>query len=236
MSDVYLNLDGREISLAGLDTEERKLFERLREWAQSPSSHEELELYWLADVANLYQSRGVQGTEWQDTLLYNIAADLCGQVECADEKARMPDYRDELAHISRTLYQSRSEFCQATGLAEDQFTATLAGYVHLFSPQGLNEALARIGYRLGIAPVPHIEPRPKDKIPKLPKRVIRVDVSKMRVSQMPEEQFQALVKLKEQYIGHDNAEILALIQGLGQLGYRLTILSDDESVVVRSKR
>lgn len=144
------------------------------------------------------------------------------------------DYRDELAHLVRTRYGSRAEFCQNTGLAEERLTALLGRYVHLFSIGELNEALARIGCRLGIIPQPKIEARPKKE--ESLKRVVKINLTDANVVHMPEEKFQALVKLREQYVGKDNAEMLTLIQGLDQIGYCLTILSHNESIIISTAR
>ena len=71
--------------------------------------------------------------------------------------ARVPDYRDELDALIRSRFQTRREFCQATGLTEDMLSHVLSGRKHL-AIETLSEALQKIGFSLRIVPVKSIEP------------------------------------------------------------------------------
>ena len=232
MSDVYLDLHGREYLLSKLETEERELVTLLQKEA-SERDWNSFDSFWTKAIARFYTQHGRDWISARETVPFRIAQDLSGRLSIKTGMARLSDYRDELAHLIRTRYESRAEFCQTTGLTQDRLTTLLGRSVHLFSTTELNEALGSIGYRLGVVPQSSIEPSPKEDEPS--KRVVRIDTQDQTVvpasAQGPDQE-----RLKEQYLGKDNAEILALIQGLDQIGYRLTILSTDESVVIRSKQ
>ena len=70
--------------------------------------------------------------------------------------ARVPDYRDELNELIRSRFQTRRQFCQATGLTEDMLSHVLVGRKHL-AIDTLADALSRIGFSLRIVPVKSIK-------------------------------------------------------------------------------
>ena len=150
-SKTYVDLNGREISLADLDPEERKLVLALERRAESCRDWNEFDNYWTKAVGEFYDARGLARSEHKRTPIYRIAQDLSGRLAVAAGMARLPDYRDELEGLIRNRFKTRREFCKATGLAEDMLSHVLARRKHL-SMETLVQALARIGYVLRIEP------------------------------------------------------------------------------------
>jgi hypothetical protein len=155
-TDVYVDLEGQALSLAGLDADERRLVSRLRRRART-ASWDAFDNYWTAAVRAFYAARGLSRAAVARTVPWRIAQDLSGRLAVAAGLARVPDYRDELEELIRTKFPSRRAFCQATGLSEDMLSHVLAGRKDL-SLAALTEALGRIGYRLRILPSPGLQP------------------------------------------------------------------------------
>jgi hypothetical protein len=152
-TDVYVDLEGQALSLAGLDADERRLVSRLRRRAGTASDWDAFNNYWTAAVPAFYEARGLSRLAVARTVPWRIAQDLSGRLAVAAGLARVPDYRDELEELIRTKFPSRRAFCKATGLSEDMLSHVLAGRKDL-SLAALTGALERIGYRLCILPSP----------------------------------------------------------------------------------
>jgi hypothetical protein len=151
--DVYVDLDGNSISLADLDPEERQLIARLRRRAQSKPDWNDFDNYWMRAVADFYDARGESRKESRRTAAFRVAQDLSSRLGIAQGYIEPDDYRDELQNLIRERFPSQRAFCQATGLSEDMLSHVLAGRKDL-SLAALEQALARIGYRLRIQPAP----------------------------------------------------------------------------------
>jgi hypothetical protein len=67
--------------------------------------------------------------------------------------AKMPSYREQIAAIVETKFETRREFCEATGLSEDMLSHVLRGRKDV-SIGTLTESLQKIGYALAIVPLP----------------------------------------------------------------------------------
>ena len=152
-TDVYLDLDGNPLSLAGLDADERRLLARLRRRTQVNPDWDAFDNFWTVAVPAFYQARGLARKAVPRTLLWRIAQDLSGRLGIAAGLVRPPDYRDELEEIIKAKFPTRKAFCEATGISEDMLSHVLAGRKDL-SLEKLTEALERIGYRLRIVPAP----------------------------------------------------------------------------------
>ena len=149
--DVYVDRNGREISLAGLEVDERKLVSRLLRRARAYPDWNQFDVYSMNALAAFYDARGVSRKAAQRGVPYRIARDLSGRLAVASGLARASDYRAELDELIRAHYPSRRAFCDATGLTEDMLSHVLAGRKDL-SLEKLTDALARIGYGLRIVP------------------------------------------------------------------------------------
>jgi hypothetical protein len=149
--DVYVDLNGHEISLAGLDAEERRLVARLRRRAQTHPDWTDFDNYWMRQVGAFYDARGVSRRVSSTSIPVRIAQDLSSRLGIASGLVRPDDYRSELEDLIREQFGSERAFCQATGLAEEALGAFLAGRQEL-PLDVLNAALERIGYRLHILP------------------------------------------------------------------------------------
>ncbi len=159
-ADVYVDLQGREISLTGLDEEERKLIGRLRRRARVHPDWIDFRNYWTREVAAFYDARKVPRPQSRQTAAYRVAQDLGSRLGIEAGLIRPPDYRDLLDRLIREHYPSRRAFCDATGLSEAMLSHVLAGRKDL-SLAALTKALARIGYRLRIVPMPEMKPAAK---------------------------------------------------------------------------
>jgi len=149
--DVYVDLNGREVSLTHLDQEEQKLIDALRSRAEGNSDWVAFDNFWMNAVGQLYDARGMSRSQARRSVVFRIAQDLSGRLAIASGMARASDYRDELEELSRTRFRTRREFCNATGLSEDMLSHVLARRKHL-SIETLLQALQRIGYEIRIVP------------------------------------------------------------------------------------
>jgi hypothetical protein len=157
---TYGDLFGREWALPDLDAEERRLLAEIRRRARSHPDWNDFENYWSARVDEFYDARGLGPKDYMQRPVYLIAQDLGGRMAIAAGFARMPDYVDEIEWLIRTRYKSRRAFCKATGISEAMLSHVLAGRKHL-AIDTLAKALARIGYRIHIAPLPVTKRRKK---------------------------------------------------------------------------
>ena len=67
--------------------------------------------------------------------------------------AKMPSYQEQIEAIIETKFETRREFCEATGLSEDMLSHVLRGRKDV-SIGTLTESLRKIGYALAIVPLP----------------------------------------------------------------------------------
>ena len=148
---VHVDLDGREICLAHLDADERRLLMRIRRRADEQADWHEFDNYWTRTLGDFYDARGVPRTASRRTVLFQVAADFSGRLAIAAGFARIGDYRDELEQLIARNYPNRRAFCKATGLSEDMLSHVLTGRKDL-SLGSLTKVLERIGYRLRIVP------------------------------------------------------------------------------------
>lgn len=155
-ADVYVDLDGTEFALAGLEAEEKRLIARLRRRARANPDWNAFDNYWTAAVPAFYQARGLARKHVPRTIAWRIAQDLSGRLGIAAGLIRPPDWLGDLEELVLEHYPSRRAFCEATGLSKDLLDQVLAGRADL-SLNTLTEALARIGYRLTIVPAPQVK-------------------------------------------------------------------------------
>jgi hypothetical protein len=156
-TDVYVDLDGHEISLAGLDAEERRLVARLRRRARTHPDWTDFDNYWTREVGTFYDARGVPRRVSRESVPVRIAQDLSARLGVAAGLVRLGDWRDELEDLVREEFPTRRAFCEATGISEDMLSHVLAGRKDL-SLGALTKALERIGYALHIRRVPEVQP------------------------------------------------------------------------------
>lgn len=152
-NDVYIDLDGQEISLGQLDEAERKLVSQLQKQASKDPDWCSFDNFWMTKLGQFYEARRMPRKLAVKTPVFQIALDLSSRLAVASGLARAPDYLDELAELIRSRYKTRRAFCEATGLAESAVDRLLAGRPTI-SLKTLTEALERIGCTLHIAPTP----------------------------------------------------------------------------------
>jgi hypothetical protein len=151
LDDRYVDLEGREFSLAELDEDERSLLNTLKQRADRAPSWHEFANFWMKLVGEFYDGRGLSRSQVRHTALYRIAQDLASRLAVEQGVAHVPDYRDEIEALVCTRFKTRREFCEATGLSEDMLSHVLAGRKHI-AIDTLSDALSRIGYALKIVP------------------------------------------------------------------------------------
>jgi hypothetical protein len=159
-TDVYVDLDGQEISLVHLDAAERKLLTRILRRARTHPDWDAFDNWWTVAVPAFYETRGLDRKAVPRTIPWRVAQDQSSRLAVAAGLARVGDYRDELAELIGEKFVSRRAFCEAAGLSEDMLSHVLAGRKDL-SLEKLTQALSQIGYRLRIVPVPPLAPRQK---------------------------------------------------------------------------
>jgi hypothetical protein len=155
--DVYVDLNGHEIALAGLDAEERHLVARLRRRARTHPDWTDFDNYWTRTVAAFYEARGVPRRVSRDSIPFRIAQDLSSRLGIASGLVRPDDCLGDLEDLIRDKYPSPHAFYRATGLSEELLEPVLAGRADL-SLETLLKGLERIGYTLRVQPLPEVKP------------------------------------------------------------------------------
>jgi hypothetical protein len=151
-ADVYVDLDGHEIALAGLDAEERGLVARLRRRARTHPDWTDYDNYWMREVGTFYDARGVARRVSRESVPFRIGQDLSSRLGIACGLVRPDDCEGDLEDLMRECFGSWKAFCKATGLGEEPLRQFLAGRGDL-SIGALQAALERIGYSLRIRPL-----------------------------------------------------------------------------------
>lgn len=151
-TEVYVDLKGRRYTTADLDANERKLIDELQVRARKHPDWNDYSNYWMLRVTEFYAKQSLSKRQIRETALYRIAQDIGSRLAVNAGQARLPDYRDELEEIIREQFQTRREFCEATGLSEDMLSHVLSKRKHL-AVDTLSEALGRIGYSLRLVPM-----------------------------------------------------------------------------------
>jgi hypothetical protein len=151
LSRTYITIKGIRLDLSGLDADEIRLVRRLKQRARALADWDAFDNYWIAAVAAFYDARGLPRPESRKTVPYLIAQDLSNRIAVQSGLARLPDYRDELEELIRSKFASRKSFCEATGISESLLSHVLHRRKEL-AIDTLEQALAKIGYQLRIAP------------------------------------------------------------------------------------
>jgi hypothetical protein len=76
LDDRYVDLRGREFSLAELDADERTLLKSLEQRAGRAPPWHEFANFWMKLVSEFYHGRGLSRSQVRHTALYRIAQDL----------------------------------------------------------------------------------------------------------------------------------------------------------------
>jgi hypothetical protein len=147
----YVTVKGTILDLSNLDAEELRLVNRFKQQAQALNDWNAFDNFWMAEVTSFYEARGLTRAQTVQTIPFRVAQDLSGRIAVKAGLARLPDYRDELAELIRTKFGTRRAFCEATGISESLLSHVLHRRKDL-AIDTLEQALARIGYQLHIAP------------------------------------------------------------------------------------
>ena len=123
-TNVYVDLDRREICLEHLDGEERKLLARIRRRARTHPDWADFRNYWVRVVAEFYDARGVPRKVSREKAVYRVAEDLWSRLGLAAGLIRPDDYRSELEALVSETFPSEGAFCQATAVPRTVSTPT----------------------------------------------------------------------------------------------------------------
>src|SRR5207249_4398990 len=95
-TDVYVDLDGQEISLVHLDAEERKLLARILKRARTNPDWDAFDNWWTVAVPAFYQSRGLARKLVTRTVPWKIAQDQSGRLGLAAGLIEPDSWRGDL--------------------------------------------------------------------------------------------------------------------------------------------
>ena len=150
---THTTLQGLELDLTSLTAEEAAVFEQARRaYAESPDWHA-FKQKWLNEVLSIYDQQQLPRREAISKPLYRAVQDLGSRLMVQAGYAKMPSYREQIEAIIETKFETRREFCEATGLSEDMLSHVLRGRKDV-SISTLTESLEKIGYALAIVPLP----------------------------------------------------------------------------------
>ena len=154
----YAHLRGIECDENSFTPEELALFLAARKhFAESPR-WDDFKNRWYGAVMRYYDDQNLPRGESITKALYRVVQDMGSRLMIAAGVARMPDYQTQIANIIEEKFDTRRQFCEATGLSEDMLSHVLHGRKDL-SIGTLTEALGKIGYGLSIVPVPQAAAR-----------------------------------------------------------------------------
>lgn len=150
---THTTLRGVELDLTALTTEEVALLDQARQaYDESPEWHA-FKQKWLSEVLALYDRQKLPRREAVSKPLYRAVQDLGSRLMVQGGYAKMPSYREQIAAIIEAKFETRREFCEATGLSEDMLSHVLKGRKDV-SIGTLTESLQKIGYAVAIVPLP----------------------------------------------------------------------------------
>jgi hypothetical protein len=150
---THTTLQGLELDLTSLTGEEEAVFDQARRaYAESPEWHA-FKQKWLNEVLRLYDRQKLPRREAVAKPLYRAVQDLGSRLMVQGGYAKMPSYREQIEAIIEEKFETRREFCEATGLSEDMLSHVLRGRKDV-SIQTLTESLRKIGYALAIVLLP----------------------------------------------------------------------------------
>lgn len=147
---IYKTLDGQLLYLADLSRQEQRIlaeikgaYERDPDWASFAN-------LWREKTRRLYGTLPSKKRTSQP--VYLVGEDLEARLGVAQGYFRVPDLRDELRQLIDEEFQSRYEFCQATGLDEG-FVSRVLRKSSGISVGRLDEALRRVGWELKLTKI-----------------------------------------------------------------------------------
>jgi hypothetical protein len=150
---THTTLQGLELDLTSLTAEEAAVFDQARRaYAELPEWHA-FKQKWLNEVLGLYDRQKLPRREAVAKPLYRAVQDLGSRLMVQAGYAKMPSYREQIVALIETMFETRREFCKATGLSEDMLSHVLKGRKDV-SITTLTESLQKIGYALAIVPLP----------------------------------------------------------------------------------
>lgn len=155
--------EGNSYDLSVLDNEELELLRELLLYAlQHPDARTaEYRNFYIQRVGSFYEQRGWTRSETIQSLVWEIAQRIGGQLMVTSGLARESgDDRTALEQLDARIirhYGGRKDFCNATGTPEFVLDRLFAQRKP-FSMDWLSGALAKIGYTIQITQMPDVSP------------------------------------------------------------------------------
>lgn len=153
MPTTHTTLSGLELDLTSLTAEEAALLDRAHKVFGESPDWIAFKNTWLNEVLSIYDRQNLPRREALTKPLYRAVQDLGSRLMVQAGYATMPSYREQIAAIIKTKFDTRRQFCEATGLSEDMLSHVLRGRKDV-SIGTLTEILVKIGYGLAIVPLP----------------------------------------------------------------------------------
>jgi transcriptional regulator with XRE-family HTH domain len=138
---IFHTITGRRISLAKLNTAEKKLLAMVGRKFKSGPEWTRFAAWWYGEF--------VRSGLHASSSAYRICQDLEARLGIEQGKVSPPDYRDYLADLIDSQFGSRQEFCQRTGVDPGQLSRVFGGRADL-SIRALQNVLEVLNARLVI--------------------------------------------------------------------------------------
>lgn len=135
----YETITGRHIPVSQLGKAEKELLARVRQKYNSRLEWTRFAAWWNAEFTKTGLST--------KSPIYPICQDLEARLGIQQGSVSPPDYRDFLADLIDGRFESRHEFCQATGVDPGQLSRVFAGRADL-SLRALQKVLEVLHARL----------------------------------------------------------------------------------------
>mgnify|MGYP001600009554 CR=1 FL=1 len=139
MPRVYQTITGRRILLAKLSMPEKALLARVQQKYNARLEWTRFAAWWNAE----FNQSGLSAA----SPVHRICQDLEARLGIQQGSVSPPDYRDFLADLIDGRFESRLEFCRATGVDPGQLSRVFAGRADL-SLQALQKVLELLQARL----------------------------------------------------------------------------------------
>jgi hypothetical protein len=142
-----------KLDLTSFTAEETVVFDQARQAYSESCAWHAFKQKWLSEVLCIYDRQKLPRREAILKPLYRAVQDLGSRLMVDGGYAKSPTYQEQLETIIKANFETRRQFCEATGLSEDMLSHVLKGRKDV-SIATLTESLRRIGYALSIVPLP----------------------------------------------------------------------------------
>ena len=123
MKRLYETLENEKIETKSLSEQEFRFLEKVMEYYSKKPDWNNFSNFWLKAGQKIW---GGQPKRKVVTFpVYRVCQDLEMRLGIAQGKARLPDYRDELAALIDKKFDSHYKFCKKAGIGQDTLSRIL---------------------------------------------------------------------------------------------------------------